>query len=157
MYRFVKTLTSVILGGLLLSSAATLSGQQPPPPKAKSSTQMAPAPAPAAAPAPAPQPRQRVVIVEPIRVFDPFFDYPYPYAYAPDYMAENFGYVKIKTESKDASVYVDGGFADKIDKAKIFALRPGNHDIELRDSDGRTLFRERVQVLVGKTTELKVG
>src|ERR1044071_1359626 len=157
MYRFVKTLTSVILGGLLLSSAATLSGQQPPPPKAKSSTQMAPAPAPAAAPAPAPQSRQRVVIVEPIRVFDPYFDYPYPYAYAPDYMAENFGYVKIKTESKDASVYVDGGFADKIEKAKKFALRPGNHDIELRDSDGRTLFKERVQVLVGKTTELKVG
>ena len=157
MYRFVKTLTSVILGGLLLSSASTLSGQQPPPPKAKSSTQMAPAPAPAAAPAPAPQSRQRVVIVEPIRVFDPFFDYPYPYAYAPDYMAQNFGYVKIKTESKDASVYVDGGFADKIEKAKKFALRPGNHDIELRDSDGRTLFKERVQVLVGKTTELKVG
>jgi len=159
MYRFVKTLTSVILGGLLLSSGATLCGQQPPPPKAKSSTQMAPAPAPAAqpAPAPAPQPNHHVVVVEPIRVFDPFFDYPYPYAYAPDYMAENFGYVKIKTESKDASVYVDGGFADRVEKAKKFALRPGNHDIELRDSDGRTLFKERVQVLVGKTTELKVG
>ena len=156
MYRFVKTLTSLILGGLLLSSAATLSGQQPPPPKAKSSAPMA-APAPAPQAAPAPQPHQRVVIEEPIRVFDPFFDYPYPYAYAPDYMAENFGYVKIKTERKDASVYVDGGFADKVEKAKKFALRPGNHDIELRDSDGRTLFRERVAVLVGKTTELKVG
>jgi len=155
MYRFVKTLTSVILGGLLLSSATTLSGQQPPPPKAKSSTQMAPAPAPAAQPAP--QPNHRVVVVEPIRVFDPFFDYPYPYAYAPDYMAENFGYVKIKTERKDASVYVDGGFADRVEKAKKFALRPGTHDIELRDSDGRSLFRERVAVLVGKTTELKVG
>lgn len=148
MYRFVKTLTSVILGGLLLGSAATLSGQQP---KAKSSTQMAPAPA------PAPQPNHHVVVVEPIRVFDPFFDYPYPYAYAPDYMAENFGYVKIKTDHKDASVYVDGGFADKIEKAKKFALRPGTHDIELRDSDGRSLFRERVAVLVGKTTELHVG
>lgn len=156
MYRFVKTLTSVILGGLLLSSAATLAGQQPPPPKAKSSTQMAPAPAPAAqpAPAPAPQPNRRVVVVEPIRVFDPFFD---TYAYAPDYMAENFGYVKIKTDRKDASVYVDGGFADRVEKAKKFALRPGTHDIELRDSDGRSLFRERVAVLVGKTTELHVG
>jgi hypothetical protein len=154
MYRFVKTLTSVILGGLLLSSTSTLAGQQP---KAKSSGQMAPAPAPAAAPAPAPQPNQRVVVVEPIRVFDPFFDYPYPYAYPPDYMAENFGYVKIKTERKDASVYVDGGFADRVEKAKKFALRPGTHNIELRDSDGRTLFQERVAVLVGKTTELKVG
>jgi hypothetical protein len=27
----------------------------------------------------------------------------------------------------------------------------------LRDSDGRTLFRERVAVIVNKTTELKVG
>jgi len=156
MYRFVKTLTSVILGGLLLSPAATLCGQQP---KAKTPAQMVPAPAPAAqpAPAPAPQPNQRVVVVEPIRVFDPFFDYPYPYAYEPDYMAQNFGYVKIKTERKDASVYVDGGLADRLEKAKKFALRPGTHDIELRDSDGRSLFRERVAVLVGKTTELKVG
>jgi hypothetical protein len=159
MRRFAKTLTSVIIGGLLLGSVPILSAQQPPPPKEKSSAQMAPAPKSAAqaAPAPAPQPRQRVVIVEPIRVFDPFFDYPYPYAYPPDYMAENFGYVKIKTDVKDASVYVDGGFADKVAKAKKFALRPGNHDIELRDSDGRSLFKERVQVLVGKTTELKVG
>ena len=154
MYRFVKTLTSVILGGLLLSSASTLSGQQP---KAKSPAPMAPTAQPAPAAQPAPQPNQRVVIVEPIRVFDPFFDYPYPYAYAPDYMAENFGYVKIKTDRKDASVYVDGGFADKVEKAKKFALRPGTHDIELRDSDGRSLFRERVAVLVGKTTELHAG
>lgn len=102
-------------------------------------------------------PGHHVVIVEPIRVFDPFFDYPYPYAYEPDYMAANFGYVKIKTVYKDASVYVDGGFADRVEKAKKFALRPGTHDIELRDSDGRSLFREKVAVLVGKTTELKVG
>jgi hypothetical protein len=117
-------------------------------------------------PAPAPPPPQqaqaptthapRVVVVEPIRVFDPDFDYPYPYAYEPEYMAQNFGYVKIKTDHKDASVYVDGGFADRIEKAKKFALRPGTHDIELRDSDGRTLLHEKVAVLVGKTTELKV-
>lgn len=104
-----------------------------------------------------PAQQQRVVIVEPVRVFDPFFAYPYPYAYPPDYMAVNFGYVKIKTDRKDASVYVDGGFADRIEKAKKFALRPGTHDIELRDSDGRTLYRERIAVLVGKTTELHVG
>lgn len=111
----------------------------------------------AQAPSAASQPRQRVVIVEPIRVFDPFFDYPYPYAYAPDYMAENFGYVKLDTKMKDASVYVDGGFADKVEKAKKFALRPGTHNIELRDSDGRPIFKERVAVLVGKTTTLHVG
>ena len=72
-------------------------------------------------------------------------------------MAENFGYLKIKADRKDASVYVDGGFADKVEKARKFALRPGNHEIELRDSDGRTLYKEQVAVIVGKTTELHAG
>lgn len=165
-----KTLISAVIGGLLLSLTPTALAQTTMPPAPKAPAQKpVPAPMPAqtpkaSAPAPmapvqqsAPQARQRIIIVEPIRVFDPFFDYPYPYAYPPDYMAENFGYVKLKTDLKDASVYVDGGFADKIEKAKKFALRPGNHNIEVRDSDGRTLFRERVQVIVGKTTELHVG
>ncbi len=65
--------------------------------------------------------------------------------------------MKIGTKLKDASVYVDGGFANKIDKAKKFALRPGNHEVEVRDTDGRKIFQEKVAVLVGKTTELKVG
>jgi hypothetical protein len=141
-----KTFASIALSALLLSSTTAALAQKAPPPP--------PQPMPAA-PAPAPQPR--VVVVEPIRVFDPFWDYPYPYAYPPDYMAQNFGYVKIKTDLKDASVYVDGGFADSVKKAKKFALRPGNHDIELRDSDGRTIFKERVAVLVGKTTEVHPG
>ena len=42
-------------------------------------------------------------------------------------------------------------------KAKKFALRPGNYDIELRDSDARTFFQERVAVMVGKTTKLHVS
>lgn len=147
MRAFWKRNTSWVVG-MLLSSALAVSAQKPPP---------APAQKPAAPMTSAPQPGHQVVVVEPVRVFDPYFDYPYPYAHPPDYMAANFGYVKIKTERKDASVYVDGGFADKVKKAKKFALRPGNHDIELLDSDGRTLFRERVAVLVGKTTELKVG
>jgi hypothetical protein len=152
MRAFWKRNTSWVIG-MVLSSALAVSAQKPPP---------APAQKPAPPMTTAPQPGHQVVVVEPVRVFDPYFDYPYPYAYPPDYMATNFGYVKIKTDHKDASVkdasvYVDGGFADKIEKAKNFALRPGTHDIELRDSDGRTLFRERVAVLVGKTTELRVG
>src|SRR5207244_7309288 len=147
---------SAILGGALMI-ASPASAQKPTP--AKPSTTMSPPPA-AAPQATAPaQPQSRTVIIEPVRVYDPFFDYPYPYAYEPDYMASNFGYVKIKmkTENKDAQVYVDGGFADKIDKAKKFALKPGTHDIELRDSDGRTLYREKVAVTVGKTTDVNIG
>lgn len=145
--RFIPGIWTMIIAGLLLASAPLAAAQKqptsPPQPQAQVPTSQ--------------PPQHHVVVVEPVRVFDPFFDYPYPYAYEPDYMAQNFGYVKIKTDHKDASVYVDGGYADKIEKAKKFALRPGTHDIELRDSDGRSLFREKVAVLVGKTTELKVG
>ena len=141
---FWKTFGSLVVV-LLVSQTAAFAQKAPPTPAQPPSV-------PAAVPPP-----QRIVIVEPIRVFDPFFDYPYPYAYPPDYMATNFGYVKIKTDLKNALVYVDGGFADRVEKAKKFALRPGTHDIELRDSDGRILFQERVAVIVGKTTELRVG
>ncbi|HEU0047557.1 MAG TPA: hypothetical protein VFQ43_08130, partial [Nitrososphaera sp.] len=81
MRAFWKILTSLVLGGLLVSSMAV----------AQKST---PAPAPQRAPMAQQPVQQRVVVVEPIRVFDPFFAYPYPYAYEPDYMAANFGYVK---------------------------------------------------------------
>ena len=61
------------------------------------------------------------------------------------------------SKMKDAQVYVDGGFADKVQKAKKFALRPGTHDIELRDSDGRPIFKERVAVLVrSETSALRI-
>jgi len=154
---FRNTFTSMIIGALLLLATAPSASAQRRQPAPMQRPAM-PAPI-----APQPQPRQRVVIVQPIRVVDPFFydpffySYPYGYPYPIDYMSEHYGYVKIKTDLKDAKVYVDGGFANRIEKAKKFALRPGNHDIELRDSDGRTLFRERVAVLVGKTTELHVG
>jgi hypothetical protein len=148
MRALLRVLTTMLLAGLLLTAVPAASAQKP-------------KPMPAQPPPPAPmaqQPaQQQVVVVEPIRVFDPFFTYPYPYAYPPDYMAANFGYVKVKTDRKDASVFVDGGFADKVGKAKKFALRPGNHSIELRDSNGRTLYKEQVAVIVGKTTELHAG
>ncbi len=129
MQWFSRALAIAITVGLLLSLAPTASAQQP---------------------------RRRVVIIERVPVVDPFFLEPYPYPYPPNYVDTNYGYVKIETHRKDASVYVDGGYADKIGKNKKFALRPGTHDIELRDSDGRKLFRERVAVIVGKTTKVEV-
>lgn len=152
MRAFWKRLRTMIIAGLLLVVASLASAQKP---------KAMPAQQPSAPMSQAPMPQQpaqpQVVVVEPIRVFDPLFTYPYPYAYPPDYMAANFGYVKIKTDRKDASVFVDGGFADKVQKAKKFALRPGNHEIELRDSDGRTLYKQQIAVIVGKTTELHAG
>jgi PEGA domain len=99
--------------------------------------------------------RRHVVIVE--RPFwGPFYPYGY-YPYPPYYMSANYGEVKIDTHRKDAAVYIDGGYAAMTNKTKKFALRPGNHDIELRDSDGRSFYQERVAVMVGQTTKLHVS
>jgi hypothetical protein len=62
--------------------------------------------------------------------------------------------VKIVTHDKDASVYVDGGYVGPVAKAKNLPLRPGNHDVELRDPSGNTFYRETVQVIPGRTTEI---
>lgn len=75
-----------------------------------------------------------------------------PYGYYP--MA-NTGNVKIKTEMKDASVFVDGGYAGRAAKLKKFALRPGTHDIALKDTNGRTFYQERVNVMLGRTLEIR--
>jgi hypothetical protein len=77
-----------------------------------------------------------------------------PYGWAPGYYIPNAGKIKIVTPDKNAAVYVDGGYAGPVAKLKKFSLRPGNHDIALRDSDGRTFYQERVQIIPGKTTEI---
>jgi hypothetical protein len=113
---------------------------------------------------------QRVVVVRPYRVYRPVwgptFYYPswyYPYSYPYSYgwrqvyvAAPRTGTVKIQTRLKDAGIYVDGGFAGMTGKLKEFSLQPGNHDIEVRNASGQTLFRERVQVLLGKTVEVRL-
>lgn len=77
-----------------------------------------------------------------------------PWGWGPGYYMPNAGKVKIVTPDKNASVYVDGGYAGPVAKLKKFSLRPGNHEISLRDPDGRTFYQERVQVIPGKTTEI---
>jgi hypothetical protein len=100
--------------------------------------------------------RRRVIVVEPFYPYYPW-GWGYPYGYPPAYVASHYGEVKIDTHRKDLSVYIDGGFAAETRKEKKFTLRPGNHDIELRNSDGQTVFEEQVAVMIGKTTKLQVG
>lgn len=75
-----------------------------------------------------------------------------PYAYG--YTAPNIGKVKFETKMKDAKVYVDGGFAGTVKQLGTFELRPGTHNIELRDPAGQVIFQEKVDVLAGKTIKL---
>ena len=87
--------------------------------------------------------------------YDPYWSgygwgYPY-YAYGP---AESSGSVKIEKAPRNDAVYVDGGYAGTVGELMKFKLRPGNHDIEVRDPDGHTAFKERIQVIPGKTIEI---
>jgi len=87
------------------------------------------------------------------------YSYPYPYSYGWRQIyvsAPRMGTVKIQTRLKDAGIYVDGGFAGMTGKLKEFSLQPGNHDIEVRNASGQTLFHERIQVLLGKTVEVRL-
>jgi hypothetical protein len=64
------------------------------------------------------------------------------------------GGVKFETNMKDASVYVDGGYAGTVGKLKTFQLRPGSYNVELRDHDGHSFYQERIEVIAGKTLKL---
>ena len=58
------------------------------------------------------------------------------------------------TKSKNAMVYVEGGYLGLIQKHKTFDLRPGNHDIELRDAAGTVLLHQRIAIVPGGTTRI---
>jgi hypothetical protein len=77
--------------------------------------------------------------------------YAVPYAAVP---APSVGKVKFDTKMKDAGVFVDGGYAGTVRQLGTFPLRPGTHDIELRDPSGHTIFQEHIDVLAGKTIKL---
>ena len=103
------------------------------------------------------RPVPRRVIVAPYYGLGPGWYGYYPWygpAYAMPYAKT--GEVKLITHMKEARVYVDGGYAGLAGKLKHFDLQPGNHNIELRDSAGRNLFHQQVQVIRAKTTEIHV-
>jgi hypothetical protein len=106
----------------------------------------------------------RVVVARPAFVrpypfyygyYGPVYGYGYPYYYAGYPAGPAAGEVKIDTHWKDASVYVDGGYVGPINKFKKFWLTSGLHNIELKEPSGRSLFQERVQVLVNRTVEIR--
>jgi hypothetical protein len=77
---------------------------------------------------------------------------PYGYYYGPPH-----GTVNITTHDKAAAVFIDGGYAGTVAEIHKFALRPGAHDLALRDPNGTTIYNQRVEVLRNKTTKIHVG
>jgi len=89
------------------------------------------------------------------RSYDPFWD---PYwnsrvVYSAPRPAT--GELKIKDPMKNASLYIDGGFVGQASKFKNVQLSPGIHRIELRSPSGMTIFQERVNIVLGKTIEIR--
>jgi hypothetical protein len=64
------------------------------------------------------------------------------------------GKVKFDTKMKDAGVFVDGAYAGTVRQLGTFPLRPGDHDVELRNPAGQTMFQEHIDVRAGKTLKL---
>jgi hypothetical protein len=75
---------------------------------------------------------------------------------APGYfLVPTMGEVQITTKHKGDSILVDGGFAGRTGELKKFSLKPGTHTIELRNSDGKTLYQEKITVVVGKKVKIQ--
>jgi len=90
--------------------------------------------------------------------YGPPYHWYHPWYGGPVYFpAPVTGELKITTEDKDARVYVDGGFLGIARKTKKFDLRPGNHDVELRDARGNVLYEEKVAIVPGHTTEFNTN
>jgi hypothetical protein len=86
--------------------------------------------------------------------YGPSYHWYHPWYGGPVYFpAPVTGEPKISAQDKDARVYVDGGFLGIARKTKKFDLRPGNHDVELRDARGNVLYEEKVAIVPGHTTE----
>src|SRR5215468_4305430 len=107
----------------------------------------------------APASAGQIVVVRPFPAYRAYYGPGWYYYYPrPAYVVgPATGQVKIDTKAKNDIVYVDGGYIGTTHDMKKFSLRPGNHDIEVRDPAGQSLFHQKVQVLIGKTVDIKMN
>lgn len=92
----------------------------------------------------------------PVAMFwDPFWGY-YPPFYPDGYFGpgNGKGELKLMGAPKDASVYINGGYAGTVEHLKSFWLEPGAYDLSVTTADGRH-FEQRVYMLTGKTLKLE--
>ena len=67
---------------------------------------------------------------------------------------EGMGEVKLDTDAKTASVYIDGAYAGPVKDRRNMWLRPGTYDLQVREGD-KKLFEQRIYVLSGKTLRVR--
>jgi hypothetical protein len=91
--------------------------------------------------------------------FSPWGWGPYPYGvyapyevYTPVY--SNAGEVELKTNVKDADVFINGAYAGKAAKLKSMWLFADAYALEVR-APGRTPFKEKIYVIPGKTIKVE--
>jgi hypothetical protein len=86
--------------------------------------------------------------------YGPFGPYG-PYGLYGSYpMNSNVGELKLKTNVKDADVYINGAYAGKAEKLKTMWLRPDSYTVEIRAA-GYTSYAQRIYLIRGKTTQVK--
>ena len=93
-----------------------------------------------------------VPTIAPWSWYGPFWGWPGPYGVYPGAIP-NAGEIKLKTNVKDADVYVNGAYAGKAAKLKTLWLRADTYDVEVR-APGRAPFLEKIYVVPGKTTHI---
>src|SRR5947209_10322168 len=88
-------------------------------------------------------------------LWDPFWGF-YPPFYPGGYFSSGAGKGELKLSGapKNASVYIDGGYAGTVEHLKSFWLDPGAYDLTVTSPDGRR-FEQRVYVLTGKTLRIE--
>jgi hypothetical protein len=98
-----------------------------------------------------------MVVVPSFRSFgwyDPFFyGYYGPYGVYP-YANPNVGEVQLKTNVKDADVFINGAFAGKAGKLKSMWLRPNAYSLEIR-APGVAPYAQRIYVVPEKTIKVE--
>jgi hypothetical protein len=99
--------------------------------------------------------RGRIVVREPVFAGG-YYGGNWGPGYGSDYRLSPYsgtGEVKFETKTKDASVFVNGGYAGQTKDVRSMHLRPGTYDITVRHP-GVPEFHERVFVVAGKTLHL---
>ncbi len=68
----------------------------------------------------------------------------------------NLGELQLRTQSKTATVLLDGAYAGLAKDLKSMWLEPGAYDLEVRQDSG-TVLQKRIYVLTGKTLRIEAG